>query len=136
MYLSQAIVDKEGEEYPMAGILPGTAVMGRRLAALGYCSARCNRDTYFGSGGSEFNGHVFHWSEMRDLPENAGKLFTVSRDSEDVGAGDIRENVIGSWLHIHFASNPGALKGFVQAARDWKKNNRRDFEGQQKRRKS
>jgi len=121
MYLSEAIVDKNGIRYPMAGILPGTAVMGRRLAALGYSSARCTRSTYFGLEGSFFNGHVFHWSEMTGLPGDAGKLFTVTRDSEDVGAGDIRGNTIGSWLHIHFASNPLALKGFVQAAREWKR---------------
>lgn len=121
MYLSQAIVDKEGRRHPMAGILPGTAVMGRRLAALGYCSARCTRETYFGSEGSLFNGHVFHWSEMTGLPSDAGRLFTVSRDSAEIGAGDIRNNVIGSWLHIHFASNPQALKGFVRAAVDWKR---------------
>jgi cobyrinic acid a,c-diamide synthase len=121
MYLSQAIVDKEGRRHPMAGILPGTAVMGRRLASLGYCSARCTRETYFGPEGSLFNGHVFHWSEMTGLPSDAGRLFTVSRDSAEIGAGDIRNNVIGSWLHIHFASNPQALKGFVRAAVDWKR---------------
>ena len=124
MYLSDAIVDKRGERYPMAGILPGTAVMGRKLAALGYCTARSSCETYMGPSGSVVNGHVFHWSEFINLPEGSGKLFTVTKDSTDVGAGDMRNNTVGSWLHIHFASNPRAAKGFVEAAAEWKETNK------------
>lgn len=120
MYLSQAIVDKEGRRHPMAKLLPGTAVMGRKLAALGYCTARSNRDTFLGPAGTVLSGHVFHWSEITDFPEGSGQLFTVTRDSIEVGAGDSRNNVIGSWLHIHFASNPPAAAGFVEAACRWK----------------
>ncbi len=122
MYLSQAIVDKEGRRHPMAQLLPGTAVMGRKLAALGYCSALSNQKTFLGPPGTALNGHVFHWSEMTDMPEESGRLFTVIRDSTELGAGDSLDSVVGSWLHIHFASNPLAAARFVEAARLWKEN--------------
>lgn len=116
MYLSDAIIDAQGNSYPMTGILPGTAAMGHRLAALGYCHARTARDTIFGPAGTELRGHVFHWSKMVNLPEGAAPLFP----DMGAGGGSSVKNVVGSWLHVHFASNPQAVEHFVAAASAWK----------------
>ncbi|OQX29880.1 MAG: hypothetical protein B0D92_01420 [Spirochaeta sp. LUC14_002_19_P3] len=109
MYLAEAIVDSEGACYPMAGILPGTAVMGSRLAALGYCTARLRDAGFFGPAGTELGGHVFHWCRM----EGAGNSAALESDGTLLGA--VRNQVLGSWLHVHFASNPLAAAHFVEA---------------------
>ncbi len=116
MYLSEAIVDAEKKRYPMAGVLPGTAVMGSKLASLGYCQVSLACDTIFGPAGIELNGHIFHWSKMTDMPEDSRPLF------HGIEGGVSIKNVVGSWMHVHFASNPQALKSFVAAAWKWEEN--------------
>lgn len=113
MYLSEAIVNAEKKRYPMAGVLPGTAVMGSKLASLGYCQVNLSCDTIFGPAGIELNGHIFHWSKMIDLPEDSRPLF------HGIEGGISIKNVVGSWMHVHFASNPQAVKNFVAAALKW-----------------
>ncbi|RLW68688.1 MAG: hypothetical protein B6D68_03190 [spirochete symbiont of Stewartia floridana] len=118
------MIDRQGRRHSMAGILPGTAVMGDRLASLGYCTATIASASVFGPAGVSFEGHVFHWAMMRELPADSQPMFRVCKDGVEQGVGAVRGNSVGSWLHVHFASNPEALGSFVASAAKWKEENR------------
>ncbi len=123
MYISQGIIDMQDCLHPMAGILPGIAVMGDRLASLGYCTATIASESVFGPAGVRLEGHVFHWAKMKEIPVDSKPMFRVCKDGIEQGTGAIRGNSVGSWLHVHFASNPEALRNFVASATKWQKEN-------------
>ncbi len=95
---------------PFVGLLPGEAKMNDRAAALGYRRATTLVDSPFGPAGTELRGHEFHYSTI----DGEADLFDCeSMRGEHSIAGTIRNNVMGSYLHLHFASTPAALAAFT-----------------------
>ncbi len=146
MYLSRAIVDVHGVRHAMVGLFSGTARMGSTLRALGYADVRIMGESAVGGDGLNVRGHVFHWADISDEPDDRGDSFfgdDGSRRTQDLADAGIeraaefsvsyrgetknRDNSIGrqvynstaSWLHLHFASNPQAARAFVHRARDY-----------------
>jgi cobyrinic acid a,c-diamide synthase len=68
MYLCQQMVDFKERPYPMVGILPTIAVMGKRLN-LGYRRAIAQQDTPLLAQGQMVWGHEFHRSSLTTEPE-------------------------------------------------------------------
>jgi cobyrinic acid a,c-diamide synthase len=99
MALADELVDGHGQHHRLWGLLPGRAVLGRRLAALG---PHAWRDA---GPGTELRGHSFHWSRFEtDLAPDA---WTTPAHGEGRGepvyrAGSLR----ASWFHPWFASSP------------------------------
>lgn len=122
MYLAQAICTRDGRRHPMVGLLPGEAVMGDRLAALGYVEVETQTRSMLGGAGVRFRGHQFRYSELREVPDEAPRLYKVRRrrDGNTTTEGYLRGNVLGSYVHAHWASNPeipGALVAACVEAR-------------------
>lgn len=61
MYLSQAIVDFEGQSYPMVGLIPAKSQMEKKLQRVGYVTATALRDTLLAPKGTALKGHEFHF---------------------------------------------------------------------------
>lgn len=90
MLLGAELVDMEGKSWPMAGVLPYTSVMEKRLMSLGY------RDEENG-----MKGHEFHYSRR----ENASDLescFNVQSGDRGVKFKKVR----ASYIHWYFSSAP------------------------------
>lgn len=110
MALVDSLVDGEGRAHPMWGLMPGTARMGRRLAALGPQRWR--------SGGDELRGHTFHWATLSSplLPH----AHTEPAAAGVAGASEAvyqHGAVRASWFHPWFASSPAfAAKLFSPGA--------------------
>ncbi|HMN55696.1 MAG TPA: cobyrinate a,c-diamide synthase [Ottowia sp.] len=99
MALADRLVDGQGTAHPMWGLLPGAAVLGKRLAALG--PHVWTRD------GDALRGHSFHWSRF-DTPLPALD-HTVPARGVAAGAGEPvlqRGSLRASWFHPWFASSP------------------------------
>lgn len=114
LYLLQALTDAHGRRFPMAGILPGEAVLGDRLAALGYRELTLLRDGLFGPAGTRLRGHEFHYTRLTAPP--VGAPFRESRDRDGRGfpAGSATGRVEGGYPHLAFASNPAAVEFFAE----------------------
>jgi cobyrinic acid a,c-diamide synthase len=98
MVLADQLVDAAGTHHAMWGLLPGTAVLGQRLAALG--PHRLVLD------GAELRGHSFHWSRFDSLLPPAAHTEPARQVS---GAGEPvyeRGSLRASWFHPWFASAP------------------------------
>jgi cobyrinic acid a,c-diamide synthase len=117
MYLARAIRTLDGRSHPMVGVLPGEAVMKERLAAIGYVEVETQRPTLLGAAGLRFRGHQFRYSELSmEEPAPALAYAVRSRHGGHVASeGYQMGNVLGSYVHAHWASSPPAARGLVES---------------------
>jgi cobyrinic acid a,c-diamide synthase len=90
-----------------------------RLQALGYVEVETKASTILGAAGTRFRGHQFRYSELSPAPalEEVDHVYSLSGRG---GHGVAREgyrvgNVLASYVHAHWASNPGVATGFVES---------------------
>ncbi|MCL5676898.1 MAG: cobyrinate a,c-diamide synthase [Firmicutes bacterium] len=118
MYLSRAIVDLDGRNWPMAGLLPVAVRMQPRLAVLGYARATMLQPTLLGPAGAEVTGHEFHWSVADSPPTDWPPAYRLEgRRPPARLEGFTRGHLLASYLHVHFAANPDGARHLVAAAR-------------------
>ena len=114
MYLTREIKDFDGTAREMCGIIPMSCKMNDRLRTVGYVTAVALRDTVIAARGEELRGHEFHFSSADPHEEIPNAfLFTKTRTGESYPAGYASGNVLGSYLHLHFAGFPKAVARFV-----------------------
>ena len=118
MYLCRALVTTEGKRWPMAGLVPGSAVMHEGLQAIGYTSVTTLEDTPLGPAGTGFRGHQFRYSHL-DWEESRPPAFQLSSPFHDQStrAGFAAGNVVASYVHAHWASNPQIPHNLVSSCR-------------------
>ncbi|MCE1181390.1 MAG: cobyrinate a,c-diamide synthase [Rhodocyclales bacterium] len=98
MSLFEEVVDKAGISHRFAGLLPGRAVMQKRLTALGTQFATLPE--------GEIAGHTFHYSKSETplnplchaRPQRGGEGEAIYR----------RQRLTASYVHFYFPSNPEA----------------------------
>ena len=121
MYLSESITGFDGTTTAMAGIVPGRTVMKKGLRALGYYTGVLKHDSWMGKAGARLTGHVFHWSEMTDVPKDLPPQLSLKKDNGtavDLEDGFLVNNTWAGYMHIHFASDPKIVDNFISACRD------------------
>ncbi|HEY2746995.1 MAG TPA: cobyrinate a,c-diamide synthase [Polyangia bacterium] len=114
MYLADAIHTVDGVSHPMLGLVAGTAVMADRLQAIGYVEVETQRTTPLGATGLRLRGHQFRYSTLDGARGDAYRVRTLYR-AEPFAEGYGEDNVLGSYVHAHFASNPIAAENLVAA---------------------
>jgi cobyrinic acid a,c-diamide synthase len=117
MYLMRTIRDLKGRGHRMAGVFPFDAVMEPTLRSLGYREIETLEDTLLGPAGTRVRGHEFHYSSMTGGGEGPGPVYSVS---SRLGAVDAEEGftsggALGSYIHLHFGSNPDSARSLVEA---------------------
>jgi cobyrinic acid a,c-diamide synthase len=117
MYLAEAIRTRDGGRHAMLGLLPGEAVMSDKLEALGYVEVELQAAGILGAPGLRFRGHQFRYSrlENQDAGPGAETIYSVRkrRGGEVFAEGYRRGSVLGSYVHVHWASNPLVAEAFV-----------------------
>ncbi|MBE7472578.1 MAG: hypothetical protein DPW09_02735 [Anaerolineae bacterium] len=111
MYLTESLVDQQGGEHPMLGLLPGRSVMTRQLA-LGYYLARAVANSWLFPAGELVRGHKFHFSIWTGRPAHlspAYYLLPPSGRSEPVVEGVCQEGLWASYLSPQVVSRPDWL---------------------------
>ncbi|TGL58425.1 cobyrinate a,c-diamide synthase [Leptospira sarikeiensis] len=120
MYLSSEIQNVKGEIFDMLGLIPGKTVMSSKLKSLGYVEVHTEKRTILGEAGIRFRGHQFRYSDL--LIENEeDSLYSYhirKRKSEQTTKeGYTVSNVLASYVHAHWASNPNIPKNFLDSCR-------------------
>lgn len=110
MYLCDAIIDLEGHACSMASIFPFQVQMKPRLSCLGYREARVLEDCFLAMAGESLHGHEFHYSELCSTAEETVTLYELTDKRRE---GYRYKNVIGGYLHLHFAKNRINLDFFM-----------------------
>ncbi len=119
MYLSEGIVDVAGRRFPMVGLVPGWSAMTERRLTLGYRALRALRDTPLLRAGQAARGHEFHWSVLESSLPSENAAYEVV-DASVRREGYARANLLASYCHLHFGSNPDLAPHFVRAATLWR----------------
>lgn len=116
MFLCQGIQDTEGSFYPMAGVYPFAVRMLSRLKSLGYREVRLAASCPLGTAGQVIRGHEFHYSEMIEEPKGVQSAYSIAdrRGRDTHGEGFLVKNTLGSYVHLHFGSNPAMAENFVR----------------------
>ncbi len=122
MYLAKGILDLEGQAHPMAGVFPFTVRMPPRLKALGYREVTMAAAGLLGSAGTTIRGHEFHYSEMVGEPTGVPRLYRLAsrKGGKTVAEGYCEHNVLASYVHLHFGSNPEVARNLVASCRRFK----------------
>jgi len=116
MYLCRELTDMDGRIHPMTGCFSFSTRMLQRLKTLGYREITLKSDTILGQAGQKIRGHEFHYSEIIPPAEVPGVYAVTSRfDETKVEEGFQVNNTLGSYIHLHFGSQPKAAAAFVQA---------------------
>jgi cobyrinic acid a,c-diamide synthase len=105
MYLGQSIIDRDGKEYNMAGVLNFSSSMEKPRLHLGYRSVQIN--------GYSFKGHEFHYTrQVKDLEimmkSEIKNVKGIPVDSKLYAKGNLR----ASYVHLYLG-NEEVLKGFM-----------------------
>ena len=117
MYLTDGIRTLDGALWPMAAIIPGVAVMSDRLQALGYVEVETRADSIIGPAHAHFRGHQFRYSTLEGV-DSADRIDRVYSVAPRWGGAPFAEgyrigNVLASYVHAHWASNPAIAEALV-----------------------
>ncbi len=98
LYLLDSLTDTQGQGAAMAGLMPGQARMGDRLANLGMHEITLPEGT--------LRGHSFHYSRL----ETPLTPLAMSRARRGQGSEPAYRlgSLLASYLHLYFPSNPRA----------------------------
>ena len=120
LYLLAALTDQQGTQHEMAGVFPAEARMRTRLQRLGYVECAVLKGCPFAAAGEKLRGHEFHYSDITGLPESLARCYSVQQRKNRPAflEGYTVRNVLASYIHLHFASNPAFAEGFVKCCRE------------------
>lgn len=120
MYLMKSITDLSGKTFKMTGIINNQAVMQKKLQTVGYVTAKQVKDTIFGKKSLKFRGHEFHFSITESNEKETAFMIKKMRTGANYLAGFANENILASYLHLHFRGEKEAAKNFVESCRKFK----------------
>ncbi|MFD5820178.1 cobyrinate a,c-diamide synthase [Streptomyces sp. NPDC127038] len=102
---------RELDGRPMCGVLDATARMDERLT-LGYRDAVALADSSLAVAGTRMRGHEFHRTVVE--PGAGASPAWGMRAPERRVEGFVQRGVHASYLHTHWASEPGVARRFVE----------------------
>ncbi len=122
MYLMEELVDFEGMTYPMTGVFRGKVVMKKNLRALGYYEGNLQGGSWMGNKGDTITGHVFHWSQLENLPDQTSfQLKLVKENCIVLTDGLCFRNTWAGYMHVHLAGCERVMNNFLNICRKYKK---------------
>ncbi len=108
MYLGKSIKNKDGN-FKMIGALDIEVGMAEKRIALGYCEVTALTDNILLRKGENARGHEFHYSEILRSNETGNAFITKQYQT----IGFQKGNLLASYVHLHFGSNPEIAKHFA-----------------------
>jgi len=118
MYLTQGIETTQGKRYAMVGLLPVWSRMLNRLKSLGYVEVTLTDHSLWGEREAVLRGHEFHYSELVGPPLDDPRWTQVyrikrRRSEKILTEGFQQNNVLASYVHLHWASQPRNVETFI-----------------------
>ena len=110
MYLAQNL-ELEDATHPLCGVLPFSTRMPSPLT-IAYVEITTSGGL-FGPGHTA-RGHLFHHSEINGEPPATGCYHLETSRGDKTEEGYHQGNVLASYAHLHFASEPQLASAFLQ----------------------
>lgn len=103
LYLLETLIDKEGQQGEMVGILKGTARLQKLLVNLGMHSLTLEKE--------EIRGHSFHHSQLQTSLQPFAN--SQPQSARKIAEGFYKQgSVQASYLHLYFPFNPQLAASF------------------------
>ncbi len=126
MYLCEEIIDFEGKKWRGVGVIPASAVMGKRLT-LGYRQCVALQDSPLLVKDQVVWGHEFHRSFLRfgyeGEEKTSARLFEIrgiSAQSTSELEGWGMSNLHASYVHLHWGATPELPARFLESCGKFK----------------
>ncbi len=121
MSLAEYFMDADGVQRPMIGLLAGFTRLTGKLK-MGYREVSAREGNFLLAKDETARGHEFHYSEwIRPTSDpDFAYLIQPRAGGEAKPEGFARKNLLASYVHLHFASNPNLARNFVRACEEWK----------------
>lgn len=118
LYLGQSLTDAEGQNWPMAGVLPGEAKDAGHLVRFGYATLSADSDSLLFRAGESFPIHEFHhWDSTANGTALAAKK-PVGGAAWRCGFAD--EHFYAGFPHLYWAGTPLPQR-FAAAAENYRR---------------
>lgn len=114
-YLQEELVDSEGIEHRMCGVLKGFSRMTKKLVRFGYVEVS-GEGGYFGSG-QTIRGHEFHYSDSTD---NGNVCRAVKPDGRSWDCMVVQGRITAGYPHLYYRSDPAFAEAFVAECRKFR----------------
>jgi len=117
MLLGETLTTLDAKSYPMAGVLPVAIEMTKALVHFGYADVEFAHDCLLGEKGTLVRGHSFHCSRIL-AHDSLRCIYRVhySLSNRREPEGFVRGRVLGTYIHLHFRSNPSLVSSLLQQA--------------------
>jgi cobyrinic acid a,c-diamide synthase len=117
MYLLEKLIDCDGRLFKMCRVLRGSSRMENKRQGLGYIIAEATCDNVICKRGDTFRAHEFHWSKLLDVPDDTVFAYKTRKTNgkQSKADGICKTNVLASYTHVHFSSNPELAKNILSA---------------------
>jgi cobyrinic acid a,c-diamide synthase len=118
VYLGSSLTLLDGTVVPMSSVLPLDFEMTPQLVQFGYVEVEFVADCLLGTAGTKLRGHSFHCSRLlsrSNMPTVYQVQYSLSGQIEPEGFA--YNNVLATYLHLHFGGDPQVALSFVEAAR-------------------
>lgn len=117
LYLGQSLEGTDGQNWPMAGVLPGEGIRVGRLVRFGYATLTAKADSMLFRAGEKLPIHEFHhWDSTAN-----GTAFTARKNEKmQWECGFATENFYAGFPHLYWAGTP-LPRRFVAAAERYTK---------------
>ncbi|RCW84209.1 cobyrinic acid a,c-diamide synthase [Halanaerobium sp. DL-01] len=118
MYFCRQVKDFEGKEFQMLDLLPAEIEMTSKLQEMGYREVEASADNLLFKKGEKARGHVFHYSRISKIDQKVKRSYNYRKKEEGYSSLD---NILASYIHLHFASNLQIVKNYLEKALIYKK---------------
>lgn len=120
MYVGRSLKNFDGRNYPMASVLPIDTEMDKNYLAIKYVEIETTAETLLGPRGTKARGQEFHHSRLVSSPPGNGCYRVTTNAGQVFSEGFKRDNVLASYIHLHFKSNPSVPSHFVSRCLDYR----------------
>lgn len=124
MYLCQSISTSDGtgrpKTHPGVGILPARCRVEQKRMALGYVHATALGHNILFKQGDRCRGHEFHYTTVKDKDLKAAFRIEKKAGGRSRHDGHAHQNVLATYLHLHFAGAIEAARRFLDSCADFR----------------
>lgn len=117
MYLGNTIRDFDNNDFEMVGVFTFTTRMEKKLTDLGYYTVKVLKDNILSKKGDVIKGHQFRYSSLEGISPSISSVYQIRKGNSDElrREGFALDNVLASYVHIHFGSNINFAKQFIES---------------------
>lgn len=118
LYLHEELETKEGDCYPMAGVIAGRAYPTGKLSRFGYVELHSQEDGVFIKNGETIRGHEFHYWDSTNC--GAGMRAVKPGGQRSWDCMHMEANLLAGFPHLYYPSNPAVVRRWIMQCRQYR----------------